>query len=272
MRYVIIRDDDTCGLTPPEWLERLYAPFLELALPVNLSTIPEVSTNAKMGSGEPEGFLLNKNGTTAATVPLSANRELLEYLHARKGLFHIVQHGLHHDYLEFDREDRAEIARRLERGTEMLQEAGFEKPETFVAPYDRMTRQSLAEVASRFRVVSTGWYELRRLPYVWWPAYALKKARHTPHWRVGNTLMLTHPGCLLSCHRAYSTMLGGILHFVESQQLTVLVTHWWEYFREGKPDDEFISFLHETALYLAGHPELEVITFSELVKRGLRVN
>src|SRR5213594_227406 len=75
------------------------------------------------------------------------------------------------------------------------------------APYDKLSRASLEEVARRFRVISTGWYELRRLPVGWWPRYALKKARHTPHWRIGSTLLLSHPGCLLSYHRSYCAML-----------------------------------------------------------------
>jgi len=38
--------------------------------------------------------------------------------------------------------------------------------------------------------------------------------------------------------------------------LTVLVTHWWEYFRDGHPDEPFIDFLHDTAEYLAHNPEI----------------
>jgi hypothetical protein len=45
MRYVILRDDDTNALTPVECLERLYRPFLNLGLPVNLATIPKVRTD-----------------------------------------------------------------------------------------------------------------------------------------------------------------------------------------------------------------------------------
>ena len=42
MRYVILRDDDTNTFTPVECLERLYRPFLDLGLPVNLAVIPNV--------------------------------------------------------------------------------------------------------------------------------------------------------------------------------------------------------------------------------------
>jgi len=59
MRYVILRDDDTNALTPPECLEWLYRPFLDRGLPVNLATIPAVSLDAKRPDGKPEGFLWN---------------------------------------------------------------------------------------------------------------------------------------------------------------------------------------------------------------------
>ncbi|HWI59200.1 MAG TPA: DUF2334 domain-containing protein [Bacillota bacterium] len=271
MRYVIIRDDDTNAFTPVECLEQLYRPFLDHGLPINLATIPDVATDAKMSDGRPEGFLFKKNGTREATVPIGSNRLLVEYLQNNPG-YHIVQHGCHHDYLEFDRPARREVAQRLDQGTRLLIEAGFPRPETFVAPYDKLSRASLQEVARRFRVLSTGWYELRRLPYSWWPQYAVKKLRQVPHWRVGRTLLLTHPGCLLSCQRTYSTMLGALMYHFNNRQVTVLVTHWWEYFRNNEADKPFIEFLHETAHYLATHPGLKVITFSDLVNRRIRLN
>ena len=36
MRHVILRDDDTNALTPPECLEKLYRPFLDRGLPMSV--------------------------------------------------------------------------------------------------------------------------------------------------------------------------------------------------------------------------------------------
>jgi hypothetical protein len=274
MRYVIIRDDDTNSTTPVEYLERLYRPFLERNMPVNLAVIPAVSRAARMADGKPEGFLFSRRSSGSdrtGIIPLAENRKLVDYLHANPG-FKVVQHGCHHDFMEFDRPDQAEVAQRIERGTEFLLQAGFNRPETFVAPYDKLSRASLREVAQRFKVLSTGWFELNRLPYSWWPRYAVKKLWQNSHWQVGQTLLLTHPGCLLSYQRAYSTMLGGIVDCLNRNQVTVLVTHWWEYFRNNEPDQPFIDFLHETASYVATHPELEVISFSDLVNSRIRLN
>src|SRR5512133_419249 len=306
MRYVIIRDDDTNAFTPPECLERLYRPFLDRGLPVNLATIPAVSKSARMADGQREGFLLPKTAThgvlnepicrgemmswpsqnqgslaiaqdleteaggssKSGYAPLAENQRLVRYLKENRG-FNIIQHGCHHDFLEFDCAERAEVRRRLETGKTCLEEAGFQASRIFVAPYDRLSRGALREVAARFRVLSTGWFEFGRLPLTWLPGYAVKKFKHRPHWRVGDTLLLTHPGCLLSCHRACDTMLDAISRYVETQKLAILVTHWWEYFRDGKPNEEFIGALHETASYLAADRDVKVISFDDLVKNNL---
>src|SRR5262245_43809377 len=211
MRYVIIRDDDTNAYTPIECLERLYRPFLDAGLPVSLATIPAVSSNASMRDGQIEGFLIYKNGTLSKTATIGENPALVQYLLENEG-YKIVQHGLHHDFHEFDHSNSERIAQMLVKGTLRLMEAGFPRPETFVAPYDRLSRAALAEVAKRFPILSTGWFELRRLPVRWWPRYVLKKVRAAPHWRAGGIILLSHPGCLLSYHRTYDTMLANLIH------------------------------------------------------------
>src|SRR5439155_18387177 len=153
MHYVILRDDDTNALTPIECLERLYRPFLDRGLPVNLSVIPEVRTNLTLFDGRPEGFLMGRRGGPKETIPMAQNPKLVRYLLKEPG-YHVLQHGCHHDYFEFASQDRQEIERRLDQGTFRLLEAGFSKPLTFVAPYDKFSRVSLVEAAKHFYIVS----------------------------------------------------------------------------------------------------------------------
>ncbi len=268
MRYVIVRDDDTNALTPVGRLERLYRPFLERGLPVNLAVIPEVRTDVATPDGCLEGFLSAGCPGTSKTARMEENPELVAYLKANDG-FHIAQHGCHHDYLEFDRLDRRQADRLLDLGAQRLREAGFAAPRAFVAPYDRISRASLPAVARRFDVLSTGWFELGRQPRAWLPRYLLKKARRAPHWRTGRTAMLSHPGCLLSYTRSFDSMLDAVMRAVEKQRLTVLVTHWWEYFRNGRADEAFIDVLHEAANYLATAQGIKVISFDELAGGGV---
>src|SRR5262245_16585816 len=129
MRYVIFRDDDTNALTPIDCLERLYRPFLDRGLPVNLAVIPDVATDAATPDGKLEGFLTAGNGRTdhvraglafqpalhtesstavdsRPTIPIANNAALVRYLLENRG-YQIVQHGCHHDPFEFDRSSHA---------------------------------------------------------------------------------------------------------------------------------------------------------------------
>ena len=271
MRYVVIRDDDTNALTPVECLETLYRPFLDRGLPVNLATIPEVSTRVTFPDGRPEGFLTIGNKSFKETIPIGRNQELVRYLLDNSG-FHIVQHGLHHDLFEFESNDRTEICRRLERGKALFREAGFPPSPAFVAPYDRFSSASFMEAARRFPVLSSGWYERRRLPIGWWPKYFLKKLFGASHWKIRDTLLLSHPGCILSYHRPVDTILDEVKKAVQRGQLTVLVTHWWEYFRDSSIDRQLISRLHEVAAYLASGPGIKVVSFSELARGAVPID
>lgn len=263
MRYVILRDDDTNALTPVECLETLYRPFLARGLPVNLAVIPEVRTDACTPEGRREGFLFAAKGGEPATMPLASNPGLTGYLRANAG-FRIVQHGCHHDPFEFDVHHRAEVIRRFERGANCIREAGLKPAPAFVAPHDKFSSVAYLEAAHRFAVISSGWFEWRRVPPVWWPQYVWKKLTRRPHWRVGRTILLSHPGCLLSYTRDPRTILPAIKAAIERQRITVLVTHWWEYFRNGHADEPFVQVLHETAEYLASHPGIGVIGFDDL--------
>ena len=265
MRYVILRDDDTNAFTPFECLEKLYRPFLERELPVNLAVIPCVRSDATMPDGRPEGFLLGVNGAAPPVTPLACNPALVKYLHENPG-FHLVQHGCHHDPCEFDQVDRADILRRIKQGARTFADTGFAAPQAFVAPHDRFSAVSLQTTAGHFRIISSGWFEWRRVPPAWWPQYVLKKMWKRQHWHVNGTLLLSHPGCLLSYHRPYPGILEEIKRSIACRKLTVLVTHWWEYFRERKPDEAFIRVLHDTAAYLADDPDIRVVTFDDLAQ------
>ena len=271
MHTVILRDDDTCAFTPRACLERLYRPFLDRGLPVNLAVIPEVRTDVRTPDGHLEGFLAAGSGPSGPLAPMAGNRELVDYLRAEAG-YHVVQHGCHHEYLEFGSSDRAVLAKRLDHGARCLSEAGFARPAAFVAPYDRMSREALLEVAARFDVISTGWFEAERVPLRWWPAYALKKLRRRPHWRAGRTALLSHPGCLLSFHRPQAEMFASVCRDVESRPLTVIVTHWWEYFRNGSPDEKFIGALHKVAAWLASRPDIRVVSFADVARGDVALN
>jgi len=268
MRYVILRDDDTNAFTPVECLERLYRPFLDHGLPVNLATIPRVRTDTIRADGQPEEFLYGAHQAAQRFVSLAENPRLVRYLHQNKNL-RVVQHGYDHRMNEFASNDVDDLRDRIQCGRKLFEELGFPRSNAFVAPYDQYSPGAIREIVSQFRIFSTGWFDLRRLPQKWWLSYAAKKVGRRAHWRVEGTLLLSHPGCLLSCHRPREAMLSSIKEAVARQPLTVLVTHWWEYFRNRQADEAFITVLHETACWLANQPDIKVIAFDDLLTTKL---
>jgi len=268
MHYVVLRDDDTNASTPVECLERLYRPFLDRALPVNLAVIPAVRLDASRSDGQREEFLWTNATGEGRPATIGSNPRLVNYLRENPH-YGVVQHGFDHSLYEFDSNQPADVRQRIARGRELLMAAGFPEPQAFVAPYDRFSETALQEAARCFRVVSTGWFELRRLPVIWWPRYVIKKIMRRPHWRIGGTCLLSHPGCLLSRHRPLAGILEEVKRAVESRRLTVLVTHWWEYFQKTIPDEPFIDVLHATAEYLHTAPNIRVISFEEVAAGNL---
>lgn len=267
MTYVILRDDDTNAFTSPSRLEELYRPFLAHGLPVCLATIPEVGVDVRRRDGVLEGFLGETRADATGVRPIAENRNLVEYLLHEPG-YEIAQHGLHHEIVdgrfEFDRDDSADIAGRLDRGQKLLVDAGFPPPTTFVAPQDQMSRTSLAEVAGRYAVVSTGWYSRHKVPVAMWPQYLwVKKVRRQQHWRARGTTFLSHPGCLFSYHHSVEGMLERVVSIVERQRLTVVVSHHWEYFADGVRNQALIDVLHEFADYLAHNHGVSVVRFAD---------
>jgi len=72
--------------------------------------------------------------------------------------------------------------------------------------------------------------------------------------------------------RPCATMLEEVKQAVTSRRVTVLVTHWWEYFRNEKPDKAFIHTLHETAAWLANEPDIQVVSFDDLAEGAVALN
>jgi hypothetical protein len=234
-------------------------------MPVNLATIPEVRTDVRTPDGKLEGFLTAGPGPHLPIAPIGLAGDLVDYIKSEPG-YRIVQHGCHHDMFEFGDSSRVELALKLDRGAGVLQDAGFGRQPAFVAPYDRLSRAAFVEVAARFDVISTGWFEAQRVPLRWAAAYALKKLAHSPHWRANGTCLLSHPGCLLSFHRPHDGMLESVRNAVEGATLTVLVQHWWEFFRDGVPDEGLIGVLHEVSSWLSSRSDIRVVSFEDVAR------
>lgn len=248
MRYVILRDDDVNGTTPPALLERLYRPFLDRAMPVTLAIIPEVRTDVRTRDGELEVFVHGPNRGQPGTAPIGDNAELLTYLASEPG-YTVAMHGCHHEIVdgrfELDRDDRDDIARRLEHGLSVFRDAALPRPVAFVAPQDQISRVGVEEVMRRFTILSTGYLDVARMPGPLLPSYLFqKKVLGRAHFRAGHTSLFTHPGCILARGRGAREMTDAITREIRRRFLTVVVSHHSEYLGSGSEDHAMVGALH----------------------------
>jgi hypothetical protein len=269
MKYVIFRDDDTNATTPIECLEKAYRPWLERGLSVNLSVIPNVSTRTLLPNGQPEYYLFANHNKGKEELSIGSNPKLVSYLLQNKG-YYLAQHGYRHDRFEFDSTNRQDIAARLDKGTQAFIESGLGKPETFVAPYDRLSKVSFEEAVKRFSIISTSWFEHGRLPFLWWPKYLYnKKILRKPHWKIHETLLLSHGPYFLSSKRSFKMILEQVEKELSSQTLTIFISHWWEYFQPEPVGSIQMDIIHRLADYFANRSDVKVVTFGDLLNQSI---
>jgi len=268
MKYVIIRDDDVNATTPISKIEPIYRPFLDYGFPVHLAIIPSVQMNILRQDGLRERFLYGPETKREIEKPIEDNPQLLDYLR-HNSLYVPMVHGFSHAFVdgtfEFNRENTSDIRRRLDHGLNLFASAGLGRPDAFVAPQDQCSRFAVVEIAKRFRVFSTQYLNRYRLPHRYWPRYFWRKrSKCLRHFRLGNSTVLTHPGCLLSCAKSPTGMLEKLRQSLQDNDVTVIVSHHWEYFfPNGTMNTKLVDVLHAFAHYLATSPDVRVIRMSE---------
>jgi Uncharacterized protein conserved in bacteria (DUF2334) len=268
MKYVILRDDDVNATTPISSIEPLYRPFLDRGLPVHLAIIPAVQMNILRLDGRRERFLYGPEVGRDVEKPIEDNPQLLEYIRYNSHYTPIV-HGFNHSFVngtfEFNCDNPKDVGLRLDQSLCLFGAAALGRPETFVAPQDQFSKAALVEILKRFRVFSTQYLNRHRLPYRYWPTYFCgKQLKSHRHLRLGASTILTHPGCLLSGAKSPVGMLENIQQSLRDGDVTVIVSHHWEYFfPNGTMNAALVEVLHAFADYLATAPDVRVIRMSE---------
>jgi hypothetical protein len=282
MKYVVIRDDDTCFFTQPAMLELLYQPLLDAGKSVGLSVVPAIGGGQPVGSlNGPfwERFRLDfspclppRQRSEAQIFPLTPDCEIVSYLRSRLG-YEIVQHGYNHITVDGVREgmltDRQLISEKIETSRTIMSECFGQASDFFVVPWDDVSAETLTILKGHFKGIS-----LHRIGkrHVSWPRKLravgrrfLNDKSRTPYLRDGDFLLLEYPGPILSMFNDYSIMKKQISDFLAHHDILVLVSHYWEYFWDwDKPNQEFLSAWHNIAAYLLERPDVEIISFSEL--------
>lgn len=272
MRYVLIRDDDLNFFTPFQQLETVYGFMFDQGIPVNFSAIPAVNGAATTkdhhtGSEVYEPFLPEDIAGTQGNFALNENKRLLSQLNAidsNEFLHHGYEHSGHNGLCEFESRDVALLSYKLEHGRKILSQCFGKAPETFVAPQDKYSPEALKLIQSRFKTFSLGWIDRTRLPSSMLPRYIMKRALKRNWMHYGDMLMTEHPGCHYSQYVERSVSDSRLNAALTKHQVTIIVTHHWEFFQSGKLIrsmwDAFKSRIDE----LQADSNTQLITFSQL--------
>lgn len=266
VRYVILLDDDVNAFTPAEFLEILYRPFFERALPVSIAIIPNISKISPFTAHGDKDFLVEKSQQEDLYyLPVGSNRTLVNYLLKNLG-YEIVQHGNRHEEGEFLHYNRQKLISSIEEGRSCMIEAGFAAPKVFVPPQGKLSKVALEELLKVYELISSTAYEKEQVPYSCWVYYIYKKLMRHEHWKVGDVTLLTTVGdYYFSASYPVDGILEHLKRTIASRRLSVVNSHWWEYFKEGKPNYKLIDALHGFADFLAENPLIKVIVFRSLL-------
>lgn len=273
MRQVLLRDDDVNFFTKPEVLEEVYGFVIESGIPINFSVIPAVSAAAKtdsplFGAGSPEPFLPADAPASDQSFLVTGNAPLLRFLNSIKSkefLLHGFAHAGQRGGSEFESDDADALAEKLDTGARLLSQAFGAAPETFVAPQDKCGSSALPLIRRRFKTLSLGWVEPRRLPPSWYCGYLRMKLARRNYLRVGDFLAIEHPGCMFSRFKDVKSAAEALSGYMDRHQTTVIVTHHWEFFDGGVPNRTLLDAFRQRISNLRG--KCEFLTFSGLRRK-----
>ncbi len=234
-RLVVLRDDDVNATTPTERLARAYRPLLAEGHKISFSAIPKVDTVTRDPSGRRESFIVGKPAD-----PICAfyrNSEFVVWQRENAAQTEVAMHGLTHARVrggtEFGSLDFAEASIRLDEGLRILTEAFDQPVRSFVAPWDALSRGSVQAASERFRIISTGFLDRRRLPVRDWPKHYLERLRCQMLVPVGKCWVLRHSGGLTP-DVTPEDIPGVVRQISGGAMVTVIVLHHWMFWSNGE--------------------------------------
>lgn len=279
MTYVVIRDDDICAFTKVSWLKKLYQPLLDENLPFCFSVIPNVRGDVsdhqennkywKNKRTEFEPFIPPEIRGTAKNFHISENQEVVKFIENNSNI-EIAQHGYCHEVVDGEREFRVEdkesLAWKIENGLEILSKTFTQKPNFFVPPWDAVSNTALHLLRNNFKGLSCSRYPHKILPKTLLPKFAHKKFSNKRFLFWQDFLILEHPATYLSLFNDPGWMVEQVENAVQTNDVLVLVNHYWEYFFDWRdePDAGYFDAWHKILKYLISGDGIKIVSFNKL--------
>ncbi|KZZ81181.1 hypothetical protein A3767_16415 [Oleiphilus sp. HI0133] len=227
------------------------------------ATTTDYSTGAEVF----EPFLPEDVAGTKGNFALDENTHLLQQLnamHRNEFLHHGYEHSGQNGLCEFESRDTELLAHKLQHGREILRRCFNQAPKTFVAPQDKYSPEALRLIQSRFETFSLGWIDRSRLPHSIIPKYVVKKLLKRNSMRYGDTLLTEHPGCHYSQYVSRELSDAKLDAALNANPFTIIVTHHWEFFDQGKLIHSMWDAFKSRILALQADRNTQLITFSQL--------
>jgi len=274
MKYILIRDDDLNYHTTIEELTGVYSYLFDNHIPINFATIPAVNTSAitsssDFGAGTYEPFIPKEVAGVNREWAIDENGALIAYLRNIKNAEFLL-HGYAHFGIppayEFENDDKNVIMDKLAKGKEILQRAFGQIPSTFVAPQDKYSPAAFKIIKENFEIFSLGWIDKTRIGTKLKVKYNWMKLTKNNYIKEGGMAIFEHPGCLFSKFKSTEETMKQLDHYIEQHKITIIVTHHWEFYEEGRPNQKLIDAFVSKIKALHQSSKYQFITFSQLAK------
>ena len=276
MKYVIIRDDDISYFTKPETLSKLYDKLFEEKKPINLAVVPKITGNIEIGSGSPyrtrekmqyDPCVPPKFRGCNEDFPLKDNKEIVEYIRSLENC-EVLQHGFTHGLIggvhEFRINDEKEIQYRANLGRALLEECFHLKPSTFVPPCNNASSETIQFLKSHYKGLSIRRLD-PRLATKFCSSYTKKKLLSRNYMFYDKLLITEHYDYPLNRFDNPEAILSKVRKKIETNKITILVNHHWEYFFDWlNLDRSFFEAWQQVVDYLLQKDDLQFLTFSKL--------
>ena len=250
MKYVVIKDDDTCFFTPVNILEALYGEILEKNV-VNLSVIPNVYSSIKLDENEIyykkdklkyDPLISPEYSGSDRYYNVNDNPELIDFLN-RKNV-DVLQHGYAHEKInsmpEFSIRDREFVYKRAVEGKNILNKCVKRGISFFVPPWNIVSKEFISGSQLQYKgIITAGILPVYNNLNIFIPYYVNKLFKR--RYYMYKNILLIDTYDLIQKYMDVSLIPGKFNSILNNNDIVIIQNHYWIFMNNWKKDDNMIE-------------------------------
>jgi len=250
MKYVVIKDDDTCFFTPVNILEALYGEILEKHV-VNLSVIPNVYSSIKLDENEIyykkdklkyDPLISPEYSGSDRYYNVNDNPELIDFLN-RKNV-DVLQHGYAHEKInsmpEFSIRDREFVYKRAVEGKNILNKCVKRGISFFVPPWNIVSKEFISGSQLQYKgIITAGILPVYNNLNIFIPYYVNKLFKR--RYYMYKNILLIDTYDLIQKYMDVSLIPGKFNSILNNNDIVIIQNHYWIFMNNWKKDDNMIE-------------------------------